>query len=65
MELVKDYTVTLWKGEEKVSEKTVRDNVQRANVVDLEPAVCDRVTVTVHSTNGAEDAHVYEVRVYA
>ena len=64
-ELVKDYTVALWKDGEKVSERTVRDNVQRANVVELEPAVCDTVTVTVHSTNGGEDAHIYEVRVYA
>ena len=65
MELVKDYTVTLWDGEERVSEKSIRDNVQRANVVDLEAAVCDRITVTVHSTNGAENVHIYEVRVYA
>ena len=65
IELVKDYTVTLWKGEEKAAEKTVRDNVQRANVVEFDPTVCDRVTVTVHSTNGAQDAHIYEVRVYA
>ncbi len=64
-ELVKDYTVTLWHGGEKVGEKTVRDNVQRANVVNFDPAVCDKVTVTVHSTNGSEDARVYEVRVYA
>ena len=37
----------------------------RANVVDFEPVVCDKVTITVHATNGAEDARVYEVRVYA
>ena len=64
-ELVKDYTVTLWDGDKKVSEKTICDNVQRANVVDFEPVVCDKVTITVHSTNGVEDARVYEVRVYA
>ena len=64
-ELVKDYTVSLWDGRQKVAEQTVRGNVQRANVVDFDPAVCDRVTVTVHATNGAEDASVYEVRVYA
>ena len=64
-ELVKDYTVTLWDGDKKVSEKTIFDNVQRANVVDFEPVVCDKVTITVHSTNGVEDARVYEVRVYA
>ncbi len=64
-ELVKDYTVALWKDGEKVAEKTVKDNVQRANVVNFDPVVCDQVTVAVHSTNGAENVHVYEVRVYA
>ena len=63
-ELVKDYTVTLWDGDQKVAEKTVFDNVQRANIVDFEPVVCDKVTVTVHATNGTEDARVYEVRIY-
>ena len=64
-ELVKHYTVCLWNGDQKVGEKTVCNNVQRANIVDFEPAVCDKVTITVHATNGAEDARVYEVRVYA
>ncbi|MBQ4564704.1 MAG: FAD-dependent oxidoreductase [Lachnospiraceae bacterium] len=64
-ELVKDYTVTLWKGDEKIAEKMVTDNVQRANAVDFKPTVCDRITVTIHSTNGVADARIYEVRVYA
>ena len=64
-ELVKDYTVALWDGDVKVAEKTITDNVQRANVIDFQPACCDKVTITVHDTNGAEDAHIYEVRVYA
>ena len=64
IELVKDYTVELYLGGEKVAEKTVRDNVQRANVVNLDKTLCDEVRVHVHATNGAEDARVYEVRVY-
>ena len=64
-ELVKSYTVTLWDDQKKVGEKQISDNVQRANVVNFDPVVCNKVTVTVHSTNGAEDARVYEVRVYA
>ena len=64
-ELVKNYTVSLWDGEKKVGEKEILNNVQRANVVEFEPVICDKVTITVHSTNGAEDARVYEVRVYA
>lgn len=64
-ELVKDYTVTLWSEGRKLAEKTIRDNVQRANVVNFEPVQCDKITVTVHATNGAEDVHIYEVRVYS
>ena len=64
-ELVKDYTVTLWQGETKAAEKTVTDNVQRMNVVNFEPTECDRITVSVHETNGAQEVHIYEVRVYS
>ena len=64
IELVKDYTVELYLDGSKVAEKTVTDNVQRANVVDLEKTLCDEVRVKIHATNGAEDARVYEVRVY-
>lgn len=63
-ELVKNYTVCLWDGDTLVRAAEIRDNVQRANVVELEPALCDRVTITVHATNGAPDAAVYEVRIY-
>lgn len=64
VELVKDYTVELYLNGEKVSEKAVIDNVQRANVVDLDKTLCDEVKVKIHSTNGAADARVYEVRIY-
>lgn len=63
-ELVKDYGIVFWNGKEKVAEKSVTDNVQRLNIVNFEPVCCDRVTVTVHKTNGAEDAHIYEIRLY-
>ena len=64
-ELVKNYTVTLWDGDLKVAEKTILDNIQRANVLDFAPTLCDRITVTIHDTNGAEDVRIYEVRIYA
>lgn len=64
IELVKDYTVILWKGGKKVAEKVITDNVQRFNKVDFEPTSCDKVTVTVNATNGHSDAHIYEVRIY-
>ena len=63
-ELVKDYVVTLWNGNEIALQKTVTDNVQRANTVDFPPTACDRITVTVKSTNGAEDVRIYEIRIY-
>lgn len=64
-ELVKNYTVTLWLNGEKVNKKQIFDNVQRLNVIDFTPTYCDHVTVTVQETNGAEDVHIYEIRLYA
>ena len=63
-ELVKDYTVILWSGENEIARKTVTDNVQRLSVVDFDITECDRVTVTVHTTNGEPDARIYEIRIY-
>ena len=65
MELVKDYTVAFWQGEKKVAERKVTDNVQRLNVINIEKTLCDKVTITVHATNGSKDVHIYEVRIYA
>ena len=64
-ELVKDYTVTLWRGEQKMAEQKVTENDQRQNVVTFEPTECDKVTITIHTTNGEKDVHIYEVRVYS
>ncbi len=63
-ELVKDYTIKLWKENSVVFEKNVCDNFQRMNVVDFPHINCDKVTLTVLNTNGCEDAHIYEVRIY-
>lgn len=63
-ELIKDYTVSLWCDGKKVGEKTVKDNVQRHNVVHFEETLCDKVTVTVNSTNGHENARIFEIRIY-
>ena len=64
-ELVKNYTVQLFKEGEKVYETAVADNFQRLNVLHFAPVLCDEVMVTVHETNGCENAHIYEVRLYA
>ena len=63
-ELVKDYKVTLWKDGRKVAEKVIIDNVQRLNVVAFEPTLCDTITVTVYSTNGVQNARIFEIRAY-
>ncbi len=63
-ELVKDYTLKFWKDNSIVFEKNVYDNYQRLNVVDFPFINCDKVTITVLKTNGCQDAHIYEVRIY-
>ena len=63
-ELVKDYTVSLFLNGKKVGEKQIKDNVQRLNVLDFESVLCDKVVVTVNSTNGDENARIFEIRIY-
>ena len=63
-ELVKDYTVSLWQNDKKVFETRVQDNIQRLNVLRFAPVSCDLVTITINETNGAENAHIYEIRLY-
>ena len=63
-ELVKDYTVKLWHQGVLVGEKTVEGNYQRLNVLDLEPTLCDRVSIHFTATNGYENVTVFEVRLY-
>ncbi len=64
-ELIKDYTVTLWKDGTQVAQKHISENHQRLNIVEFESVECDAVTVTVNATNGAENAHIYEIRIYS
>lgn len=64
-ELIRDYTVTLWQGDKKATKQTVTENVQRKNIVTFPTTECDRVTVMVHKTNGSNEAHIYEIRVYS
>lgn len=64
-ELIRDYTVTLWQGDKKAAKQTVTENVQRKNIVTFPTTECDRVTVMVHKTNGSNEAHIYEMRVYS
>ena len=46
--------------------KSVYDNYQRQNIIDLEqPIVSDQIDICITATNGDADARVFEVRVYA
>jgi len=63
-ELVKDYTVNFKKNGKIVSTVDVKDNYQRQNVLDFAAVECDTVDMVIHSTNGAEDIVIFEVRAY-
>ena len=63
-ELVKNYTIKLWKANAVVFEKNICNNHQRLNVIDFPSVNCNKVTMTVTETNGCEDVHIYEVRIY-
>lgn len=64
-ELVKDFDVVFTRGGEEVARQSVRDNHQRLRVVELpEAACCDGITVHVLSTNGYENAKIFEIRAY-
>lgn len=63
-ELVKNYTIKLWKANAVVFEKNICNNHQRLNVIDFPSVNCNKVTITVTETNGCEDVHIYEVRIY-
>lgn len=63
-ELIKDYTVKLINNGMVVKEIEVKDNHQRLNVLDFEKTLCDSAEIVVHSTNGHEDAVIFEVRAY-
>ncbi len=63
--LVKDYTVEVWKDGSVVYSREIKDNHQRLIITDLPEAVIgDTVKINVISTNGCEDARIFEVRVY-
>lgn len=64
-ELVKDFTVELWKDGAIVAKQDVRDNFQRLCRVGFDGVDCDAVRLVVKSTNGVPEARVFEIRVYS
>lgn len=65
VELVKDYDVELLRNGQVVASRQLRGNYQRLCRIAFDGEVCDAVRITVHATNGAPEARIYEVRVYA
>ncbi len=64
-ELVKDYDIELISGGECVKKLSIRNNILRHNINKLEKSVkCDTIKVKILTTYGAENAAVYEIRVY-
>ena len=63
-ELVKDYTLRLFDGDRCVYERKVENNILRLNVLDFPPVECDRAELTFHTTNGAFEIEVFEIRAY-
>lgn len=65
-QLVKDYSVKIFDGENEIYTKTIADNIQRLNVIDLpqEGIRGDKVVITVQATYGCDTARVFEIRIY-
>lgn len=65
-ELVKDYRVEAWTGEEWVAVAEVTDNRKRKRLHQWEQAVkTERLRIAIQATNGAKHADIVEVRVYS
>ena len=63
-ELVKNYTVQLYKNKSLIKTINITDNIQRLNVIDFEKTECDEVKFNFTATNGSENVEVFEIRAY-
>ena len=64
-ELVKDVKIELYREGKKTGEVYVKDNYQRLCSVGIGDVPADEIRVIPESTNGAEQAVIHEIRVYA
>lgn len=62
--LLKDYTVTASRNGQEVWRTQVTGNYQRLNILQIPAVEADTLRICVDATNGAPDAHIFEVRVY-
>lgn len=63
-ECVKRYEVSIATGTGWKTVVEEPDNYYRKRVHSFDPVTSDRVRITIHETNGAPEARVYEVRLY-
>lgn len=64
-ELMRDYGISLLLNDTEVFCKEMEGNYQRVNIIEVNPPVCaDQVQIRIIKTNGAEDARIFEVRLY-
>ena len=61
---VSGYRIEAWSGGEWRTLAEVAGNYQRHRIHRFEPAAADAVRIVFGKTNGAEEARLYEVRVY-
>jgi hypothetical protein len=62
---VRDYDVQVLQDGDWKTVRTVKDNYQRRNVLNLEEDVTsDALRIVVNATNGLNHARINEVRVY-
>ena len=64
-ELVSEYDLDFWNGQNCILTKKIRDNYQRLQVFDFSPLECDKITFTFRKTHGYPSIRVYEIRVYS
>ncbi|MFI3254901.1 MAG: FAD-dependent oxidoreductase [Eubacteriales bacterium] len=63
-ELVKDYEVIFYDQGKKVKSLEISDNFQRVNHHYFEKIICDEVKLQIKSNYGAENARVFDMRLY-
>lgn len=63
-ELVKDYEVSFSYQEKEVKKIEINDNFQRVNSFHFDKILCDSVKLSIKTTYGAENARVFDIRLY-
>ena len=65
LELVRDFTVKVFRGGEVVWQQQIKENNRRLCIIDLDAHLtADKVEIEVQSTYGCPSARIFEVRLY-